>query len=193
MPLDRRLREGLDQLAHGIEPDVEDRLEATLRQAGRRNLVQRSLPTLVATAALVMVVIVGPMTLNMWRGGGGDDPSPPTLALVGAFRVSVGSGDAAANESNLSGSWTIEFTASGFLIVRAPAGFTGTRTGYAYQIAGDELQTDLFGSDVCSSLLPGRYRWERTANTLTFFTIDEQCPGRAALFTGGTWQATGTE
>jgi len=199
MPLDRRLRDGLDQLAGEIEPDVEGRLKATLDHAGRRNPVQRFLPIAVATAALILVAIVGPAMVNLLRGeagppiGASQAPSPTPSALAGAYTTSVESDDPAVQESNLAGAWTVEFEASGLLIVTSPAGFTGTRTGYSYQVTGDELRTDLFGEGVCSTLLPGRYRWERTGDTLTFSTIDEPCAGRAAFFAGQPWRATATE
>ena len=199
MPLDRRLRDGLDRLAGEIEPDVEGRLKATLGHAGRRNLVQRSLPILAATTALVLVAIVGPAMVDLWRGeagppiGASQAPSPSPSALAGAFTASVESDDLVVQESNLGGSWTVEFDASGILVVTSPASYAGTRTGYSYQVTGDELRTDLFGEDVCSTLLPGRYRWERTGDIVTFSTIDEPCAGRAAFFAGQPWRATTAE
>ena len=50
------------------------------------------------------------------------------------------------------------------------------------------MRTDLFGADVCTTLPPGRYRWTRTGDDLTFSLVDDACAGRAAFFTAGDWR-----
>lgn len=192
MSLDRRLRDGLDRLAAEIEPDVEGRLRTTLERGHR---VSFALPIAATAAAVLLVAVVGPALIGLVRGEfgtpGGETPTPLPAApsLVGAYATTVAPGDSAVEEHNLSGAWTISFEADGVLSVTAPTGFAGTRTGYSYTVTGDRLVTDLFGSDVCTTQLPGSYRWELVGESLTFTVIDEPCAGRAALLAGQEWQA----
>jgi hypothetical protein len=196
MSLDRRLRDGLDRLAADIEPDVEGRLRTTLERGHRPRLVSFALPIATATAAVLLVALVGPALLGLLRGepgapGGEPTPSPAAPSPIGAYAATVAAGDPAVDEHDLSGAWTIELEANGVLSVTAPSGFAGTRTGYSYAITGDRLTTDLFGSDVCSTLLPGSYTWELAGEFLRLTVVDESCAGRAALLAGQEWQAVG--
>jgi hypothetical protein len=199
MSLDRRLRDGLDRLAAGIEPDVEGRLKTTLDRGHRPRLVTFALPIAATAAAVLLVAVVGPALIGLVRGefGASTSATPSqsslTATLVGAYAASVTPGNPAVDEHNLSGDWTIVFETSGLISVTAPTGFVGTRTGYVYEITGDQLVTDLFGSDVCTTLLPGRYRWELVGESLRFDAVDDPCAGRAALLAGQEWHVAAAE
>jgi hypothetical protein len=199
MSLDRRLREGLDRLAEEVEPNIEGRLRATLERGHRPWLAAFALPVLAAAAGVLLVAVVGSALSVMLRDdigppiGASQAPSPSTQSVVGTYSATVAAGEPAVQEHSLTGAWTVEFVANGSLSVTAPTSFTGTRTGYSYVLNGEELVTDLFGSDVCTTLLPGTYRWERMDDTVTFTAIDEPCAGRAALLAGQPWQASAGE
>jgi hypothetical protein len=87
------------------------------------------------------------------------------------------------------GDWTIGFGSSGILTVTAPPDFTGTSSGYSFDVAGSQFTTDLFGEDVCTTLLPGTYLWSLSSDRLTFTVVDDSCPGRVALLTSAPWSA----
>jgi hypothetical protein len=199
MSLDRRLREGLDRLAEEIEPDIEGRLRSTLERGNRPRFVTFALPVAASAAAILLVAVVAPSLFALLHGeigppiGASQVPSPSALSLVGAYTATVASGDPAVQEHNLDGAWTVEFDANASLKVTAPTGFTGTRTGYSYEVNDERLITDLFSSDVCTTLLPGTYRWARDGSTVTFTAIDEPCAGRASLLAGQPWQAASGE
>jgi hypothetical protein len=89
----------------------------------------------------------------------------------------------------MDGEWTITFRADGLLEVSSPEAFQESRSGYSFEVSGDQFRTDLFRTDVCNDKLPGRYRWQRSGDRLTFDVLDETCPARAALFTSGPYMA----
>jgi hypothetical protein len=88
------------------------------------------------------------------------------------------------------GEWTITFRSDGVLEVSSPEPFEESRSGYSFEVSGSQFRTDLFRTDVCNEKLPGRYRWQRSGNRLTFEVVEEPCPARAALFASGPWQIT---
>jgi hypothetical protein len=193
MPLDRRLRDGMQHMAQDLDPDIEGRLEATLRDA-RRAGQRRQLRAVLAFATVILaVVVVGPPLIDALQNAGpgvGASPSPtPTISLAGTFATTLVSTDVAVTSNRMAGEWSIQFGSSGILTVTTPPGFTGTQSGYAFQMTGSQLSTDLFGEDVCSTLLPGTYQWSLTSGRLTFTVVDDSCPGRVALFTSATWTA----
>jgi len=104
--------------------------------------------------------------------------------------VTLASDDAAVREHAMNGEWTIGFGEDGILDVTAPADFSGTRTGYSFQLTDSQLRTDLFSADVCTGLLPGTYRWQVIDRSLTLTVDEDPCRGRVALLTGGSWRAT---
>ena len=193
MPLDRRLREDLDRLASAIEPDVESHLQASLNRARRRSRRRGVASALVFAAVVLGIVMIGPAVLETLRDGPslvGSTSSPAELEpLRGRYTTTVASDDAAVQEHAMNGEWTIEYGDEGILDVTAPAAFSGTRTGYSFEVTGNQLRTDLFSADVCSGLLPGSYRWQLVDATLTLAVLDDACPGRAALLSEAPWRS----
>ncbi|MEP7159335.1 MAG: hypothetical protein ABI797_07890 [Chloroflexota bacterium] len=139
---------------------------------------------------ILAVVLVGPPLIDALRRGPqvGANPSPtPTAPLTGTYATTLVSTDVAVTSNRMPGDWTIQFGSSGILTVTTPPGFTGTYSGYSFVVAGSQFTTDLFGQDVCSTLLPGTYRWSLSSDRLTFTVVDDSCPGRVALLTSGVW------
>ena len=193
MSLERRMREGMARMAADLEPDIEERLEATLRNA-RRADTRRQLRDAVASATVILVLLlVGLPFINALRDrsqGVGATPSPTaTVPLTGTYATTLVSTDVAVTSNRMAGDWTIGFESSGILTVTAPPGFTGTTSGYSFVVAGPQFRTVLFGEDVCSTLLPGTYRWSITSDRLTFTVVDDSCPGRVAVLTSAAWTA----
>jgi hypothetical protein len=194
MPLDRRMREGMQRMAADLEPDVDGRLQETLRGARRAATRQQLRDGLGFAAAILAVVLVGPPLIEGLRSGSlgvGASPSPtPGAALTGTFATTLVSTDVAVTLNRMAGDWTIGFESSGILTVAAPPGFTGTSSGYSFDVSGSQFRTVLFGEDVCSTLLPGTYQWNLSGGRLTFTVVDDSCPGRVALLTSAAWTAT---
>jgi len=176
-----------------MAPDVTGRLAATLRD-GRRRSRRRQLRAALAFATVILaVVLVGPPLIDALRNRApqvGASPSPsPTPSLSGTYATTLASTDVGVTSNRMLGDWAIGFGSNGILAVTAPPDFTGTYTGYSFEVAGSQFRTDLFGEDVCSTLLPGLYRWTVIRDRLTFTLVDDSCPGRAALLTSAAWDA----
>jgi hypothetical protein len=192
MPLERRMRDGMRRLAGDLEPDVEGRLEATLRGA-RRADTQRQLRDALASAAVVLVIVlVGLPFVDALRNrtpGVGATPSPTaTFPVTGTYATTLFATDGRVTSNQMLGDWTIEFGSNRILTVTAPRAFTETLTGYSFEVLGSQFSTDLFGEDACSTLLPGTYQWSLSGGDgLTFVVADDPCPQRVALFTAGAW------
>lgn len=196
MPLDRRLRDGMQRIAADLETDLEGRLAATLQDA-RRAGHRQQLRAVLALATVILAVVLAPPLIDALRNrtpGVGAGPSPtPAVSLSGTYATRLVSTDIAATSNRMPGEWTIQFGSSGILTVTTPPGFTGTRSGYSFQVTGEQFRTDLFGADVCSTLLPGTYRWSLGSDRLTFTVVDDSCPGRVALLTSAVWKVTAAE
>jgi hypothetical protein len=164
------------RLAEEVDPDVEARLERTLRSSHRRNRI-RTGAMLALETTLALAVLAGFVVLNLHpHPSVGASPSP----------------DRSITTHGMNGQWTIVFTEGGVLDVTPPASYLGPRNGYPFQVNGDTFRTDLLSADVCSGLPPGSYRWVIEAERLRFATINDACAGRAALLTASPWTlATG--
>jgi hypothetical protein len=177
-----------------MAPDVTGRLEATLRNGRRRSQRRKVRAGLAFATVTLAVVLVGPPFIDALRNrerGVGASPSPTqTVSLSGTYATTLVSTDVAVTSNRMAGDWTIGFGSSGILTVTAPPDFTGTYSGYSFDVSGSQFTTDLFGEDVCSTLLPGTYRWSLSGGRLAFTVVDDSCPGRVAVLTSAAWNAT---
>ena len=114
-------------------------------------------------------------------------PAPGDAAIAGTYIRTLGNDDAAVRTNQMVGNWTITFRSGGVLEVSSPESFDESRSGYSFEVAGNQFRTDLFRTDVCNDILPGRYRWRRSGNRLTFEVVDDPCSARATLFSSGPW------
>jgi hypothetical protein len=186
---ERRLRTRMQRLAQEVDPDVEARLERTLRSSQRRHRI-RTVGVLAFETTLALAILAGVVVLSA-RSDPSVGASPSPVPLRGTWTTTVASVDRSITTSGMNGQWTIAFTETGILDVTPPASYLGPRTGYPFQVSGDTFRTDLLSADVCSGLLPGSYRWVIDADGLRFATINDACAGRAALLTSPWTSATG--
>jgi hypothetical protein len=192
MPLDRRLRDGMQRLAQDLDPDVEGRLEATLRNARRAGRRRQFRAAFAFATVILAVVLVGPPLIDALRAGPGVGASPsppPTISLGGTFTTTLVSTEVAVTSNRMSGDWTLQFGSNGIMTVTTPSAYTGTHSGYTFHVTGSQFSTDLFGEDVCRRLPPGTYQLSLTGGQLAFTVVDDSCPGRVALLTSAAWRA----
>ena len=198
MSIDRRLREGFERSSPAIVPNDQAALERVTGRARRHVIVRRATTTVMVAFVVAGVVLVGPRVLDGLQDGGRlepvrepmpSEPVPGDAALTGTYSTALGDEDPVVRRNQMDGEWTITFRADGLLEVSSPESFQESRSGYSFEVSGDQFRTDLFRTDVCNDKLPGRYRWQRSGDRLTFDVLDETCPARAALFTPGPYVA----
>jgi hypothetical protein len=196
MPVERRLREGMQRNADVLDPDIDRLLGSVVARTRRRVRVRRAAIGLAATVATIAVIALGPQALDAVRDLRRDQParpSPPTVvpdsqALTGTFARRV-SGSPSMSANGMAGRWSIDLQADGTMGVVAPDGFTGVLSGSLFQVEGGQFRTAVLGQDVCSFDSPGTYRWIRSGDTLTFEALNDPCRARVELFTFGPWRA----
>ena len=199
MSIDRRLREGFDRSAPAIGPKDRAALERVTVRARRHVMVRRVTSTVMVTLVVGAGAFGGPRVLDALREGRQlapvDQPTPSVTvpgdaSIAGTYTRALGNEDPAIRSNQMVGEWTITFRSDGVLEVSSPASFEESRSGYSFEVSGSQFRTDLFRTDVCNDMLPGRYRWQRSGNQLTFDVVDDPCPARAALFTSGPWHTS---
>ena len=181
MPREPRLRARIQREAANMAPDVPGRLQATLRDGRRRSRRRQVRAALAFVTVILAVVLVGPPLIDALlnrepRVGASPSPSP-TASLTGTYATTLVSTDVAVTSNRMSGDWTIQFGSSGILTMTTPPGFTGTYSGYSFVVGGSQFTTDLFGEDVCSTLLPGIYRWSLSSDRLSSPWSTTRAPG----------------
>lgn len=194
MSIDRRLREGFERSVPAIVPDDRAALERVTIRARRHVRVRRAASTAMLTVLVAGAVFAGPRVLDAIREGGELEPLqeptpalpvPDEVGITGTYSTTLGDDDPEVRRNRMDGDWAITFRSDGVLQVSAPESFQESRSGYSFEVSGNQFRTDLFRTDVCNDQLPGRYRWKRSGDRLTFEVLDETCPARAALFTSG--------
>jgi hypothetical protein len=187
--VDRRIREGLNRTAEGMELDALVLLrEATgrgnraLRQR-RQRVVLGGITVIVVLAALVMI----PLTQ---RGHTPVQQAEPRHAsrLSGSFTRTVSGTAGAVQTGHLAGPWTLHFVDGGTARVQAPQGFKGIRSGVSFLQNADRVRVDIFAQDLCAAQPVGSYQWIDTGDRLRFTNVDDTCKARIGLLTGGSWR-----
>jgi hypothetical protein len=203
MSLDRRLRQGLERITAGIDPDVDWHLHRAARDARRRVARRRTGATLAVAAAIIASVVIGPRALDALSDSTRQPPvgqpaptvAPPTTlgnqAIAGTYRRTVPAGDPDTQSNHLAGRWTIRLRPDGTMAVGAPAGFTGVLSGSQFQVQADSFRTTLFIQDLCSSLPVPTYRWTRVGDRLRFIPVDDRCGARVTVLASGPWTSGG--
>lgn len=185
MPVDDRLRDGLRRSAAAVPVHAERALQDTLDLARRRSRSRR-----VAAAGVGLVAVVLAVVLP-WRSDGPDrvtaPPADTRARLLGSWTAQVAPGGPQVSAHALAGSWTLTFTAGGSLNVTPPGAYAGTLAGDGYQLAGDELRTDVLGSDTCAGSGRGTYRVGLDAGRLALRSVRDSCAARRVLLGAQAW------
>ena len=193
MPLDERLRETFERTAAAHEPDVELRLDATLRH-GLRPQRQTGFGSLLAAAAGVVILVV----VVRLAGGQLFDPGTPTSspgssptvndAVAGRYTLTLLASDpgVTTGDVGLTGTWSMTLLSSGEMELAPPPEFEGSRAeGHAYSLDGASFRTDLWFNDYCSTV--GTYTWSVEPETLLLVVADDGCQLRATLLATRAW------
>jgi hypothetical protein len=194
--IDRRLREGFERSAPAIGPKDRAALERVTVRARRHVMVRRVTSTVLVALVVGGAAFGGPRVMDALREERRlapvqeptpSIPAPGDAAIAGTFIRTLGNDDAAVRTNQMVGNWTVTFRPDGILEVSSPESFDESRSGYSFEVSGNQFRTDLFRTDVCNDMLPGQYRWQRSGNRLTFEVVDDSCSARATLFSSGPW------
>lgn len=198
MPVERRIREGMQRNADVLHPDVDRALASVVRRTRRRSLVRRSLTAAVTVPAVVIAIVFGPRVLDMRERSGpvplGNNPTssvtPPSTPspLAGTFTRMLAGDRAVVQANGIAGRWTIETDAQGRTRLLAPPSFTGAPVSRPFVVQGSELRTDALGLDACSGLPAGTYRWVRAGRYLVLTPVSDPCDARAWVLSSGPWR-----
>ena len=195
MPVERRLRQGLERNAGVLDPDVARFLDTVVTRSRRRVRVRRVAATVAVAAAAVVVVAIGPRAIDAVRDLRQTQPAQPTPTVTPNGEVLTGTytrqvdGSPTITENGMAGRWTIQLNADGTITATAPRGYSGVLSGILFETDGDRFRTSVFGQDVCTFLPLGSYRWSRSGGTLSFEVEDDQCEARVEFFTSGSWRS----
>ena len=99
MPLDQRMREGMDRLSEGVDPDVRERYGAARIRARRLRRRGRAVGALAALGVVVVSFLAGPAAWDAVRGGGVSEPgialpATPFPIPPGSYQTRISRDDA---------------------------------------------------------------------------------------------------
>lgn len=193
MPLDQRLRETFERTTAAYEPDVELRLDATLRR-GLRPQRQTGFGSMLAAAAGVVVLVVvvrlaGGQLIDPGASTSSPGASPaPNDAIAGSYTVTLLASDpgVATGDLDLTGTWSMTLLPSGEMELAPPPDFEGSRAeGHTFRLDGSTFRTDLYFNDYCSTV--GTYTWTAASDTLLLAVAEDGCQLRATLLATRAW------
>jgi hypothetical protein len=196
MPIERRIREGVQRNAGVLDPDVNRFLDSVVQRTRRRQVIRRSLTVTASAAAVVAAVLLGPSVLDGIRGSGstvpGSHPTPsvaPSVPLLtGTFTRTIPVGTAVVRANGLAGTWTISVEADGSVRVLAPTSFAGPNASRPFELQAESLQTDAFSFSVCSGFPAGTYRWSVQSGYLVLTPVSDPCDPRVVVLGAGPWK-----
>ena len=195
MPLDRRLRDGIDRLTSQVDPDVDRSLDRTFHRARRTIALRRAGAAAVVAVSIALAIVIGPHAIDLLHTE--QLPSPaatPTntnpAVIAGMYETIVPNDQPAVRRDGLAGRWTITLSADGTMTLLPPSSYSGPRSGYGFQVSGDRFRTDLFSTSVCAGIPPGEYRWTLSGAALTLTPVDDRCEARAAFLDSASWQSS---
>jgi hypothetical protein len=187
--VDRRIREGLNRSAEGMELDALVLLhEATGRgnralRRRRQHVVLAGITTVVVLAALAMIPLTHSGHTPVQRA----EPRHASQ-LAGTFTRTVTGKTGVVQTGHLAGPWTLDFVVGGTARVQAPRAFDGIRSGVSFLQNADRVRIDIFAQDLCAAQPVGSYQWIDIGDRLRFTNVDDTCKARIGLLTGGGWR-----
>jgi hypothetical protein len=185
MSVDDRVRMGLTANAAQLrDPDIEARLEMTLRRHRRREVGRWA--AVVAVAAALCAAVA----LTQLR-----DPEPPpvpadttrTQPLLGRYAGLVAP---LPGPPNVSGRWVLSFGETGQLTVTAPPRYTGDTLGSQGKVEDHRIETTLFTKDLCPGQPAGSYTVQPRGDNVTIAVLDDPCTARTTILTRTRWVST---
>lgn len=194
MPIDGRLRQGLERSASGGTRDLADKLPEALARGRRRRRVMVAARATTIAIVLAIVAVAGPGLLTAMRTEQPAHPTPPVSTfrdysvIAGTYTVDLTTADATVAANHMAGTWTMQLRPDGAMQLSFPAGFTKegqAPAGTAFTLAASQFRTNLFYTDLCHSI--GVYRWVRRGTRLTFTPLSEDCPIRQAILSSQPW------
>jgi hypothetical protein len=200
MPLEPRLRDGLQRAAEQVHPDVEGSLESVRRRADRSSSAVGGLAVAAALVVALVFVVQGLGSPGPQGPGTSASPAasgaapPPGLPLQGtSWEVTLSDADPEAAALGMAGTWRLLLGADATVELTPPAGFRAPSgqppTRYIHAVDEGSLTTNLFGRDFGASCAgAGTYRWRIDGDQLTL-SGEDTCPARVALLTSATWTA----
>jgi hypothetical protein len=204
MSLDRRLREGVDRLTAGVDPDVERHLRTSRRSGSRRILVRRAAAVVGGAAAVAILAVAGPRVLDMPREAprpaGRPSPTPITAeSVAGTYTVTVDSGPQAVDEFGLAGEWTFDLRVDGSMGITGPPGLAASVSleGYRFEVRDGAFDTNVFVNDLCNEAQglgapTGFYRLDVViGGDLVLDVRADACEARVEIFDGAILRASG--
>lgn len=190
MQLDNELKRRVSAAAESL-PVATEEAYASVLERGRRGF-ERPLAWGLAGIGLAVAVWLG---MGVLATEDRPAPRPPagSTPLEGPFTTQIDRGGRAARVYDLEGSWRLDFDGRGRVTASVPLGFVrkiGTPPTADAIVDGDLLTTDLFSHAALGCGEPGTYRWTVSNGLLTFEEVEDSCPYRPAILTGGNWIAT---
>jgi hypothetical protein len=191
MSLDQRLRDGLAEEVRDLATSSDDDLVARVMGAGRRRRHRRRITTGVGLALLVAVVLVAvPAVTDLLRSSGETRPAGPPgpyAEVAGTYVVTLSDVDPEVEANGLAGTWLLDLTADGVVVLAPPDTFEEGVSGIAFAVDDGRFRTNAFSNVSCNGYRAGTYRLELDGTSLTLIPLDDPCPLRAALFGSRTW------
>ena len=198
MSVERRLREGLEQSAAAVQPDVGRRLPEAIARGRRRRRARRASLIAGTVAVLAVVGIAVPHVTGLVQRiqhpavSQGPTLRPgPDAVIAGTYTSRLRATSRVIRDNGMAGTWTLRLKANRVITVSAPRSFDGELTAIAFRIQGERFTTNAFVNDPRCSNDVGVYRWQRAGPTLVFTPISDTCALRRALFSSEPWHTSG--
>jgi len=189
MPIDARLREGLERSMSAIEADAERYLPDVRSRARRRRVVHRAATVVAVAAAVVIVAVAAPKLLDVLRNDHRQPATNPSSAPIeGTYVTKITPREAGRiGVPEAAGNWLLTLRGDGVLQLASLRNADLGRATTQYQLSGTEIITSALAGSGCTGL--GRYDWSHTGSSLTFVLVSDPCPLRVAIFSSHVWSS----
>ena len=191
MSIERRIREGFEQNAADLHPQVEVMLATVVSRTRRRVLLHRVSSVVAVAVVVVAAVTFGPRALDGLRSLRRVAPANslhPSVTIP-AFDQMAGMYSTTVKAKGVTaGVWTMQLRTDGTMVISAPQSYPGAVSGFQFDLWGDRFRTNAFIGDLCSGLAPGLYRWQRAGGELMLTPIQDDCAARVGVFSSHPWR-----
>jgi hypothetical protein len=186
MPIDTRLRDGLERSMSTIDTDVEPFLQDARRRGHRRLMIRRAATAIAIAAAIAIVAVAGPGLRGLLRGRELQPAAPPPLVQIsGTYTTTIRTSDLTGGGAGAVGTWLLTLDRGGTLDLASLSNVNRGRSVTQYQATQSGFLTTALADGPCSGL--GTYAWSRAGSVLTFSVVSDPCPLRVAIFSSQPW------